>query len=157
MVYQDLLTSLEYQGPAKTAMDLPGGVCILKENSAKRAANFSNSLDIRNEWLAPSNIEPSTVMTSQRKKTKLLCPNKDEQTTMIKQASVSDVPHLSTEHLNLSPLRTPGEEIHIDCATLTDGRVRTNNSEQSMRDQLLDKFSLTTRRKKAVSQISLLI
>ncbi|KAL8101095.1 uncharacterized protein LOC141683338 isoform X2 [Apium graveolens] len=150
---QDLLTSPEYQGPAKTAMVLSSGLDKLQENSAKRTENFFNSLDIRNEWLSPSNIEPSTVMTSQRKKAKLLCPNEDEQTIMMKQASVSDVPHLSTVSLNSSPKRTPGEEIHIDCASLTDGGFRTNNSEQAMGDQLLDKFSLTTQRKRARSKV----
>lgn len=150
---QDLLTSPEYQGPAKTAIVLPGGVGTLKENSAKRAANFFDSQDIRNEWLAPSNIEPSMLMTSQRKKTKLLCPNTDEQTTMMKQASVSDLTHLSIELLNSSPVRKPGEEIQFGCATLTDGVSRTNNSEQPVGDQLLDKFSRTTRRKRARSKV----
>ncbi|KAK1385028.1 hypothetical protein POM88_022763 [Heracleum sosnowskyi] len=149
---QDLLTSPEYQGPAESAAALSGGLGTLKENSAKRAANFFNSLDIRSEWLAPSSIEPSKVLTSQRKKTKLLCPNTDEQAIMMKQASVSDLRLLSTELLSSSPVRTPGEEIQFGCATLTDGGSRTNNSEQSMGDQLLDKLP-RTRRKRARSKV----
>ncbi|KAL1833007.1 hypothetical protein ACET3Z_002658 [Daucus carota] len=152
---QELLQSPDHQGSAKnphqTALVVPGGLTTLKENAAQGATSFFNLLDIRNEWLAPSNIEPSTL--SQRKKTKLLGPNTDEQNKMMKQADMADLSHMSTNHLTPSSVGNRDEEIHFGWATGTDGGAKTTNLEQSMGDQLSDKISRTTRRKRARSKV----